>query len=137
DANSSELAETSHPVIDLIPEQRNISNLGGTMRKGEIEVTLVPGTLIHKLYGKDKIYERHRHRYGVNPKYKSELEKHGLVISGYSGDDIIEVIEYPKNTFFLGTQFHPEFKSRPHTPSPPFVGFVKAALAKKFEDKLS
>ena len=129
DANSSELAETDHPVIDLLPEQKEIDALGGTMRLGEIEVTVVPGTMAHELYGKEKIYERHRHRYEVNPEYRGDLEKHGLVISGYSDNGRrVEIIEYPRNRFYLGTQFHPEFKSRPYAPSPPFVGFVKAAL---------
>ena len=102
------------------------------MRLGEIEVTVVKGTLAYKLYGKEKIYERHRHRYEVNPQYVEDLKKHGLVISGYSdGGRRVEIIEYPKNRFFIGTQFHPEFKSRPYAPSPVFVGFVKSALEYK------
>ncbi len=129
DANSSELAETDHPVIDLLPEQKDVNMLGGTMRLGEIEVTIVLGTMAHKLYGREKVYERHRHRYEVNPEYIPELEKHGLVISGHSDSGRrVEIIEYPKNRFHFGTQFHPEFKSRPYAPSPPFVGFVKSAL---------
>ncbi len=129
DAHSSELAETEHPVIDLLPEQREVDKLGGTMRLGDIEVTIVPGTIAHGLYGKEKVYERHRHRYEVNPDYIEEFKKHGLVFSGYSdGGRRMEILEYPKNLFFFATQFHPEFKSRPYAPSPPFVGFVKAAL---------
>jgi CTP synthase len=129
DANSSELAKTEHAVIDLLPEQREIDKLGGTMRLGDIEITIVPGTIAYKLYEKEKTYERHRHRYEVNPEFIPEFEKHGLVFSGYSdGGRRMEIIEYPKNGFFLGTQFHPEFKSRPYAPSPPFIGFVKAAL---------
>lgn len=129
DAHSSELAETEHPVIDLLPEQREVDKLGGTMRLGDIEVTIVPGTIAHGLYGKEKVYERHRHRYEVNPEYIEEFKKHGLVFSGYSdGGRRMEILEYPKNLFFFATQFHPEFKSRPYAPSPPFVGFVKAAL---------
>ena len=129
DANSSELAETEHAVIDLLPEQREIDKLGGTMRLGDIEVTIKPGTIAYSLYGREKVYERHRHRYEVNPEFISEFEKHGLVFSGYSdGGRRMEIMEYPKNSFFFGTQFHPEFKSRPYAPSPPFVGFVRAAL---------
>ncbi len=129
DANSSELAETTHAVIDLLPEQKQVDKLGGTMRLGDIEVTIKPGTIAYKLYGKEKVYERHRHRYEVNPKYIPEFEKRGLIFSGYSdGGKRMEILEYPKNRFFFGTQFHPEFKSRPYSPSPPFVGLVKAAL---------
>jgi CTP synthase len=132
DANSGEFASEGHLVIDLLPEQKNVKELGGTMRLGEIEVTVVKGTLAYKLYGKEKIYERHRHRYEVNPQYVEDLKKHGLVISGYSdGGRRVEIIEYPKNRFFIGTQFHPEFKSRPYAPSPVFVGFVKSALEYK------
>ena len=129
DANSSELGETSHPVIDLLPEQKGIEEKGGTMRLGDIEVTIKEGTIAHKLYGKTKIYERHRHRYEVNPEYISLLEEHGLVFSGYSDNGRrMEILELPDRKFFFATQFHPEFKSRPFSPSPPFVGFVKAAL---------
>ncbi len=129
DANSSELAETEHPVIDLLPEQRGVEAKGGTMRLGEIEVTVKENTLAYELYGKTKIYERHRHRYEVNPEYIPLLERHGLVFSGYSdGGRRMEILELPDKRFFFATQFHPEFKSRPFAPSPPFVGFVKAAL---------
>jgi CTP synthase len=129
DANSSEFGETEHAVIDILPEQHEVNKLGGTMRLGEIEVTIVPGTIAHSLYGKEKVYERHRHRYEVNPEFISDLERHGLVFSGYSdAGRRMEILEYPKNRFFLATQFHPEFKSRPYAPSPPFVGFVRAAL---------
>ncbi len=132
DANSSELAKTDHPVIDLLPEQRNITNLGGTMRLGELEVILVKNTLVYNLYGKEKIYERHRHRYEVNPEFIPVLQDYGLVFSGFSDNGRrAEVLELPDNDFFLGTQFHPEFKSRPYNPSPPFVGLVKAALKAK------
>lgn len=131
-AHSSELADTPYPVIDLLPEQKEIDKLGGTMRLGEIEVEVVPNTIAHKLYGKTKIYERHRHRYEVNPKYIDEITKHGLVFSGYSDSGRrMEILEYPKNDFFFATQFHPEFKSKPYDPSPPFVGLVRAALELK------
>ncbi|MET1123844.1 MAG: glutamine hydrolyzing CTP synthase [Archaeoglobaceae archaeon] len=132
DANSSEIAETQHPVIDLLPEQKDVKQLGGTMRLGEEEVIVKPGTLAHALYGAEKIYERHRHRYEVNPEYVPLLEEGGLVFSGYSvskfGTLRMEIAELPNHRFFFATQFHPEFKSRPLSPSPPFVGFVRAAL---------
>ncbi|ADB57835.1 glutamine hydrolyzing CTP synthase [Archaeoglobus profundus] len=134
DANSGEFAKEGHLVIDLLPEQKKVKGLGGTMRLGEIEVTIVKGTLAYKLYGREKVYERHRHRYEVNPEYIEDLKRHGLVISGYSdGGRRVEIIEYPKNDFFIGTQFHPEFKSRPYNPAPIFVGFVKAALENKLK----
>ncbi len=129
DANSSEFAKTKHAVIDLLPEQKEVDELGGTMRLGDIEVTIKDNTMARRLYGREKVYERHRHRYEVNPEFISEFEKHGLVFSGYSdGGRRMEILEYPENRFFIGTQFHPEFKSRPYSPSPPFVGFVKAAF---------
>jgi len=136
DANSSELAKTTHPVIDLLPEQKNVKSLGGTMRLGELEVFLVKGTMVHRLYGKDRILERHRHRYEVNPEFIPVLQDYGLVFSGFSENgNRAEVVEIPDNSFFLGTQYHPEFKSRPYSPSPPFVGLVKAALKKKYFGK--
>ena len=102
------------------------------MRLGEIEVTVKPNTIAYKLYGREKIYERHRHRYEVNPEYISLIEGHGLVFSGYSdGGRRMEIAELPGHRFFFATQFHPEFKSRPYSPSPPFVGFVEAALRYK------
>jgi len=132
EANSSELVDTPHPVIDLLPEQREIDKLGGSMRLGEIEVEIVPDTIAYSLYKKTKIYERHRHRYEVNPEYIDEITKHGLVFSGYSDNKRrMEILEYPKNRFFFATQFHPEFKSKPYEPSPPFVGLVKAAMETK------
>ncbi|MDW7989559.1 MAG: CTP synthase (glutamine hydrolyzing) [Archaeoglobaceae archaeon] len=128
-ANSAEIDKSGHCVIDLLPEQREIKELGGSMRLGEIEVVLKPGTLIHRLYRREKIYERHRHRYEVNPEYISLLESRGIVFSGYSDSGRrMEVLEIPTHRFFLATQFHPEFKSRPLSPSPPFVGFVKSAF---------
>jgi len=130
DANSTEIdPETANPIIDLLPEQRNIRFLGGTMRLGAHPIILEPGTLTYKLYGKTIIYERHRHRYEVNPSYWDLLQRHGLIFSGRSPDGRrIEFVELPKHRFFLGSQAHPEFKSRPGKPSPPYLGFVKAAL---------
>lgn len=129
DANSSEFKRTEHSVIDILPEQHDIDDMGGTMRLGEIELAVVPDTKAYNLYGKETVRERHRHRYEVNPKFIDDLKKHGLVFSGYSdGGRRMEILEIPKHRFFFATQFHPEFKSRPYDPSPPFVGFVEAAL---------
>ncbi len=129
DANSSEFERTEHTVIDILPEQHDIYDMGGTMRLGEIELAVVPETIAHKLYGKDAAKERHRHRYEVNPQFIEDLKEHGLVFSGYSdGGRRMEILEIPGHRFFFATQFHPEFKSRPYDPSPPFVGFISAAL---------
>lgn len=129
DANSSEFERTDHTVIDILPEQHEIDDMGGTMRLGEIELTVVPETMAYGLFGKETVRERHRHRYEVNPKFIDDLKKHGLVFSGYSdGGRRMEILEFPGHRFFFATQFHPEFKSRPYDPSPPFVGFIKEAL---------
>lgn len=138
DANSTELDEnTPHPVIDLLPEQRGVDEKGGTMRLGDIEVTIKPGTIAYSLYGSEKVIERHRHRFEVNPEYIETIESKGLVFSAYSdGGRRMEIAELPDHTFFFATQFHPEFKSRPYKPSPPFVGFVKAALKYKREEEI-
>ncbi|RLG92215.1 MAG: CTP synthetase [Candidatus Hecatellales archaeon] len=138
DANSVENdPNTPHPVLDYLPEQKNIKMIGGTMRLGAHEIHLKHGTLIHKLYGVDTIYERHRHRFEVNPEYWEILEKNGLVFSGKSSDGRrIEVLEFPKNSFHVGTQFHPEFKSRPNRPSPVFYGFISACLKRKYGEKI-
>ncbi|MEM2095209.1 MAG: CTP synthase [Candidatus Caldarchaeum sp.] len=128
-ANSTELdLSTPHPVIDLMPEQRGVKGLGGTMRLGAAAVRIVEGTLAHSLYGAAEIRQRHRHRYEVSQKYWSQLVDQGLVFSGFSPEgDRVEIIEYPRNRFFLATQFHPEYLSRPNRPEPAFLGFVKAA----------
>jgi len=132
DANSTEIdPHTPHPVVDLLPEQRGIDKLGGTMRLGAQEILVKPGTLAFKIYGRERIYERHRHRYEVNPEYFEALEKGGLVFSGRSPDGRAEIAELPGNTFFLATQFHPEFKSRPENPSPVFKAFVRAMIERK------
>jgi len=129
DANSSEFTKTEHAVIDILPEQHEIDKMGGTMRLGDIEVTVVKDTMAYSLYEKEKITERHRHRYEVNPEFIDDLKEKGLIFSGYSdGGRRMEILEYPEHRFFFATQFHPEFKSRPYAPSPPFVGFVRAAL---------
>lgn len=132
-ANSSEIDEaTPYPVIDLLPEQREVSQLGGTMRLGELPIIIEQDTLAYKIYGKTKIGERHRHRYEVNPEYIETLEKHGMKFSGKSEDGRrMEILELPAHFHFLATQFHPEFKSRPLRPAPVFKAFVGAALRKK------
>ena len=130
DANSTEIdPKTPHPVVDLLPEQKDLQWYGGTMRLGAQATVLEPGTIVYKLYGKPIIFERHRHRYEINPAYWDVLQKCGLVFSGWSYDRRrVEFIELPNHYFFLATQAHPEFKSRPLRPSPPYLGFVKACL---------
>ncbi|UCF12654.1 MAG: CTP synthase [Thermoplasmatales archaeon] len=135
DANSREVdKKTTHPVIDFIPDQVNIiqdSRYGATMRLGAYPAVLKKGTLVHNLYGKNKIYERHRHRYEVNPEYVDILEENDLVFSGRSPDGVLmEFMELPDHPYFVATQAHPEFKSRPMKPSPLFDGFIKAAKKK-------
>jgi CTP synthase len=130
-ANSSEFdPATPHPVIDLLPEQKNVSDLGGSMRLGAQPCHLVPGTRAAAAYGEQVVYERHRHRYEVNPTYHQILSEHGLVFSGLSPDGrLVEIIELPDHPFFLGSQFHPELRSRPTRPHPLFREFVGAAHA--------
>jgi CTP synthase len=132
-ANSTEMdLETPFPVIDLLPEQKEIADLGGTMRLGADPVKLHDGTLVRALYTEPVVYERHRHRYEVNNHLRRRLETAGLVCSGTSPDErLVEVIELPPemHPFFVASQFHPEFKSRPERPAPLFREFVGAALA--------
>jgi len=135
-ANTVEVdKKAKHAVIDFIPEQVKIiqeSRYGATMRLGAWPAILKKGSLVHKLYGANKIYERHRHRYEVNPSYVKELEDGGLVFSGRSPDGVLmEFMEIPGHPYFVGTQAHPEFKSRPMKPSPLFDGLIKAAKKKK------
>ncbi len=132
-ANSTEFdMETPYPVIDLLPEQRQIEERGGTMRLGGGPVSLVPGTLVRGLYGDvDSIQERHRHRYEVNPVLRTQLEEKGLITCGRSPDGrLVECIELSDHPFFVASQYHPEFKSRPTRPQPLFSAFV-AATAKR------
>ncbi len=129
DAHSSEFDPTSdHRVIDLMPDQLDVEDMGGTMRLGVYPARLEPGSLARRLYGEELIYERHRHRYEVNNRFRSELEAAGLRATGVSPDDrLVEVVELPGHPFFIASQFHPELKSRPDAPHPLFVGFVAAA----------
>ena len=133
DANSTEInPETPHPVVDLMPEQKNVEYKGATMRLGQHEIVIKPETLAFRLYGSERIFERHRHRFEVNIEYLSTLEKHGLVFSGRSVDGRrMEILELPEKYFFFASQFHGEFKSRPERPDPEYYGFVKACLDRK------
>jgi len=130
DAHSSEFDEsTPNPVIDLMDEQRTIHDKGGTMRLGAYDCDLVPGSLAERLYGEPHIRERHRHRFEFNPKYRADMESAGLRISGVNPQrGLVEIVEIPDHPFFIGCQFHPEFKSRPMHAHPLFDGFVEAAL---------
>lgn len=132
-ADSTEFTpDTPYPIIDIIPEHDNTDRLGGTMRLGSYTCKLKPGTIAHKIYGKDTIKERHRHRYAINTKYKDTLTQKGLIISGISEDErFIEIVELKDHPWFVGIQFHPEFKSRPNRPHPLFVDFLKTALKNK------
>ena len=129
-ANSTEFdPETPYPVIDLLPEQKEVRDMGGTMRLGADPVKLHDGTRAREIYGEAVIYERHRHRYEVNNHLRKRLEHAGLSFCGTSPDDrLVEIIELPDHPFFVASQFHPEFKSRPLRPQPLFREFVRAAL---------
>ncbi len=131
DANSTEFdAFTPHPVIDLLPEQRDISDKGGTMRLGSYPCVLEAGSLAGRAYGQPIVLERHRHRYEFNNSYRELLAAKGMRFTGLSPDGrLVEIVEIPDHPFYLGTQFHPEFKSRPNRPHPLFVSFIDAALA--------
>jgi CTP synthase len=129
-ANSSEFdPHAKHNVIDLLPEQRNLADKGGTMRLGLYPILLEEGTRASRLYGQGIIQERHRHRYEVNNDYLTTLEKNGLKISGvWAEKQLVEIIELPEHPYFVAGQFHPEFRSRPWEPHPLFAAFVHAAL---------
>ncbi|MEE1329860.1 MAG: CTP synthase [Acutalibacteraceae bacterium] len=130
DANSGEFDENSnHKVIDFMPDQNAEINKGGTMRLGAYPCKIAPNTMMYQCYKSDEISERHRHRYEFNNDYRTEMTDKGLVISGTSPDNhIVETVEVPENDFYVGVQFHPEFKSRPNKAHPLFMGLVKAGL---------
>jgi CTP synthase len=130
DANSTEFdPTTSHPVIDLMESQQEVEDKGGTMRLGIYPAKLDDGSLAARLYGEPLIYERHRHRWEVNNRYRKDLEEAGLVMSGVSPDGrLVEMIELADHPFFIASQFHPELKSRPDAPHPLFAGFIRAAV---------
>ena len=132
DANSNEFdSESQHKVIDFLPDQSDETAKGGTLRLGAYPCKIKDGTQMYRCYKQTEIFERHRHRYEFNNDYRDVLSKAGLSISGTSPDDyIVETVEIPQNDFYVGVQFHPEFKSRPNKPHPLFVGLVEAALNK-------
>ncbi|MBS6627999.1 MAG: CTP synthase [Clostridiales bacterium] len=129
DANSAEIdPATTHPVIDILPEQKDVQEMGGTMRLGQYPCVLNPESKSFQLYQSSMIYERHRHRYEVNNDYRDDLAKNGMLLAGTSPDNhIVEMVELPDHPWFVAAQFHPEFKSRPNKPHPLFRGFVTAA----------
>jgi CTP synthase len=129
-ANSTEMdPETPHAVIDLLPEQKGVEDLGGTMRLGAQAVEVAEGTRARELYGEGVIFERHRHRYEVNNLFRDQLVDAGLVVSGtFEQGRLVEIVELSDHPWFVASQFHPEFKSRPTRPAPLFQGFVGAAL---------
>jgi CTP synthase len=134
-ANSTEMdPETPYPVIDLLPEQKEVEDLGGTMRLGAQAVEVAAGTRAREAYGEPIVHERHRHRYEVNNHYRPQLVEAGLVVAGtvYEGR-LVEIVELPEHPWFVASQFHPEFKSRPTRPAPLFREFVGAALARARE----
>ncbi|MBU1866423.1 MAG: CTP synthase, partial [Actinobacteria bacterium] len=130
-ANSAEFDPTcAHPVIDLMEDQQQVEDMGGTMRLGLYAAKLTEGSHSRRLYGEELIYERHRHRYEVNNRYRDDLAAAGMLIAGVSPDDrLVEIIELPDHPYFVASQFHPEFKSRPDDPHPLFVGLMAAAKA--------
>jgi len=135
DAHSTEFSKsTANPVIDFLPEQKQISRMGGTMRLGAYEALLKKGTRAHSAYKADSVFERHRHRYEVNPEFVDKLEKSGLIISGvHPKNNVVEIVEWPGEQFGVATQAHIELKSRLEAPAPLFVAFMKAAKESKKE----
>jgi len=138
-AHSSEIyPATPYPIIDLLPEQKEIEDKGGTMRLGLYPCKLAPDSLAHKAYGTDLVYERHRHRYEFNNAFREQLESVGYRFSGTSPDGrLVEIVEFTKHPWFVASQFHPEFISRPNRPQPLFRDFVKAALRARMKEHVS
>ena len=136
-ANSTEMEPgTPYPVVDLMPDQRNVTDKGATMRLGSYPCVLAPGSRAAPSYGASEISERHRHRYEVNNDFREALTSHGMLISGASPDRrLVEMIELPQHPYFVGCQFHPEFKSRPQAPHPLFQSFIAAALRARLGDR--
>jgi len=133
DAHTTEVnPETKNPVVDILPEQKNVTSKGASMRLGAYDALLKKGTITHAIYGHDKISERHRHRYEVNPEYHKTLQEYGLVFSGMSPDSrLVEFIELPEHKYFVATQAHPEFKSSLLKPAPLFDAFIEASMKKE------
>ncbi|RDY58295.1 CTP synthase [Flagellimonas nanhaiensis] len=136
-ANSTEMDETtSYPVISLMEEQKSVTDMGGTMRLGAWDCHLTEGSLVHKVYGATDIAERHRHRFEFNNDYKDQMTEAGLEATGFNPKTgLVEVIEIPSHPWFIGVQYHPEYRSTVASPHPLFVGFVKAVLAQKQQQK--
>ncbi len=133
DANSTELNPTTvNPVIDLLPEQKLVKDMGGSMRLGGHDISIVDGTLASRIYQKQMIRERHRHRYEFNQRYLSQFEKAGMRFSGFSDNgrrtEILEILDHP---FYFATQYHPEYISRPGKPEPTYFNFIKACASRK------
>jgi CTP synthase len=133
DANSREIDEkTEHNVIDIMEEQKNITSMGGTMRLGAYECVLAQGSRVLDIYKKENIQERHRHRYEFNNEYLKEYERHGMICSGRNPEsDLVEIVEIPGLKWYIGTQFHPEYRSTVLNPHPLFVDFIKASIENK------
>ncbi|HEX6548318.1 MAG TPA: CTP synthase [Candidatus Dormibacteraeota bacterium] len=138
DANSTEFAAfTSTPVIDLMPEQRDVANMGGTMRLGLYPCRLLPGSKAYEAYGEEVVYERHRHRFEFNNEYREVLGEAGMTFSGLSPNGrLVEIIELPDHPWFVASQFHPEFRSRPMRPHPLFRDFVSACIKQSGVDQM-
>jgi CTP synthase len=130
-ANSTEFeGQTRYPVVDLMAEQREVKDLGATMRLGAYPCVLKPESRAARMYGRAEVSERHRHRYEVNNEFREQLEAGGMSCSGTSPDGkLCEIVEVADHPWFLGCQFHPEFKSKPFAPHPLFTGFIRAALS--------
>ncbi|MFY7877729.1 MAG: glutamine amidotransferase-related protein, partial [Pirellula sp.] len=132
-AHSTEFdKDTPNPVICLLDEQKQVTNLGGTMRLGAQPCSLIEGSTAHKAYQESQVSERHRHRYEFNNVYRSQFEAHGMRFSGLSPDGtLVEILEIPSHPFYLAVQFHPEFKSKPTKSHPLFAAFVNAAVQRR------
>jgi CTP synthase len=130
DAHSTEMTRmTTHPVIDLMEEQKGVTEKGGTMRLGAYPCDIKKGTLAYKIYNETHIRERHRHRYEFNNDYLSQFESHGMIGSGINPDSqLVEIMEQPEHPFFIGVQFHPEYRSTVLNPHPLFINFISAAV---------
>jgi CTP synthase len=129
-AHSAEIdPTTNYPIIDLLPEQKDVEDLGGTLRLGLYPCKLIEGSKAYEAYGDEVVYERHRHRYEFNNEYRQQMEQEGFIFSGTSPDGrLVEIIELPDHPWFVASQFHPEFISRPNRPQPLFRDFVGASL---------
>ena len=139
DAHSIEMDEkTTNPVINLMKNQKNISDKGGTMRLGSYECEIQDNTLAQRLYGKSTVFDRHRHRFEFNNDYLASFESAGMIASGFNPEsNLVEIMEIAKHPFFIGVQFHPEYKSTVANPHPLFKGFIEAAIAFQKKGRLA